>query len=99
MGFLETVTLGGLAGLVSGIFMKRVGIVAAIIAGLVFVTLQILSYYGFITINWGGVEAAVSPVLEPERLRGFWSGFVEVMTRNLPFAAAFVPGFFVGLRF
>jgi uncharacterized membrane protein (Fun14 family) len=99
MGFLETVTLGGLAGLVTGIFMKRVGIVAAIIAGLIFVTLQLLSYLGFITINWSGVEAAVGPVLESERLRGFWADFARVMTRNLPFAAAFVPGFFIGLRF
>lgn len=99
MGFLETVTLGGLAGLVTGIFMKRLGIVAAIFAGLIFVTLQLLAYFGFITINWGGVEAVVSPILESQRLRGFWESFLEVMTRNLPFAAAFVPGFFIGLRF
>ncbi len=96
--YLQQISFGALAGFASGYALKKVGKVVAIIVGLLFVALQLLAYYGIIEINWGIVQGHVDPLLEPEVLGGMWQRLVELLTFNITFAAAFVPGLLLGLR-
>lgn len=96
--WVQQIGFGALAGFVAGYALKKVGKVLALVLGLFFVGLQLLAWNGFVTIEWGRVQAEVEPLLETSSLNEGWRSLVTVMTYNLPFAAAFVPGFLVGLR-
>lgn len=96
--YLQQISFGALAGFASGYALKKVGKVVAIIIGLLFVALQLLAYYGIVEINWGVVQGHVDPLLEPESLSGMWQNLVQLLTYNITFAAAFVPGLLFGLR-
>lgn len=96
--YLQQISFGALAGFASGYALKKVGKVVAIIIGLLFVALQLLAYYGIVEINWGVVQGHVDPLLEPESLNSMWQNLVQLLTFNITFAAAFVPGLLFGLR-
>ncbi len=96
--YLQQISFGALAGFASGYALKKVGKVLAIIIGLLFVALQLLAYYGIVEINWGVVQGHVDPLLEPESLGDMWHNLVQLLTYNITFAAAFVPGLIFGLR-
>ena len=91
-------TFGALAGFAAGYALKKVGKVAAIVLGVFFIALQLLAYYGLVEINWLRIQESVDPLLRPESLQAWWAELVRVLTLNLPFAAAFVPGLLIGLR-
>ncbi len=96
--YLQQISFGALAGFASGYAIKKVGKLVALGLGLLFVALQILAYYRIIQVDWGVVQGHVDPLLQPESLNGFWNGLVGVLTYNITFAAAFVPGLVIGLR-
>lgn len=96
--YLQQITFGAVAGFVAGYALKKVGKVMAIVVGLLFVTIQILSYYGLITVNWGEVQGRVDPLLEPSSLDRAWRSLVGLLTYNITFAAAFVPALVLGLK-
>jgi uncharacterized membrane protein (Fun14 family) len=62
------------------------------------VVVQVLAWQGFLTVNWGEVQARVDPMLEVSSLESGWRTLVDVLTYNLAFAGAFVPGLILGLR-
>ncbi len=95
---MQQLSFGAIAGFAAGYALKKVGKIVAIALGLLFVVLQVLAYYGFVSINWVEVQSRVNPLLEGESLNSFWQGLLNVLTYNVTFAAAFVPGFIVGLR-
>ena len=90
--------VGVVAGFAVGYALKKVGKVLAVAVGLVFVVVQLLAYQGFLTVHWGEVEARIDPLLETDSLGAAWRSLVEVLTHNLVFAGAFVPGLILGLR-
>lgn len=96
--YLEQLSFGAVAGFAAGYALKKLGKLVAVTLGLIFVILQVLAYVGFVNINWGEIERQVDPLLEASSLRATWSWLLRVLTFNLTFAAAFVPGFLVGLR-
>ena len=96
--YLQQLSFGAIAGFVAGYALKKVGKVLAIALGLLFVILQILAYYGFVTINWLEVQNRVNPVLEGESANKLWQSLVNILTYNITFAAAFIPGLILGLR-
>jgi len=96
--YLQQISFGALAGFATGYALKKVGKAVAIVLGLLFVSLQLLAYYGVVDINWGVVQGHVDPLLEPEALGGMWQRLVELLTFNITFAASFVPGLVIGLR-
>lgn len=96
--YLQQISFGALAGFATGYALKKVGKVLAIVIGLLFVALQLLAFYGIIDINWGVVQGHVDPLLEPESLGSMWQRLLELLTYNITFAAAFVPGLLFGLR-
>ena len=96
--YWQQLSFGALAGFAAGYALKKLGKVAAIVLGLLFIALQVLAYYGFVTIDWLEVQNRVNPLLESESLNRLWQALVNVLTYNITFAAAFVPGLIVGLK-
>jgi uncharacterized membrane protein (Fun14 family) len=95
---LGQLTFGGLAGFAAGYALKKIGKVAAIALGIFFILLQILAFYGVVEVNWLRLQESVDPFLRPESLERLWRDLLTLLTLNLPFAAAFVPGFIFGLQ-
>jgi uncharacterized membrane protein (Fun14 family) len=96
--YLQQLSFGAVAGFAAGYALKKVGKVLAIIVGLLFVAVQVLAYYGFVQVNWLAVQDRVNPMLESENLGRLWQGLVNLLTYNVTFAAAFVPGLLFGLK-
>ena len=90
--------VGGLAGFAVGYALKKAGKVLAVLLGLLFVALQLLASQGFLTVHWHELEARVDPLLQGDSLVGLWQRLLDVLTYNLAFAGAFVPGLVLGLR-
>ncbi len=96
--FVEQLGFGALAGFAAGYALKKVGKLLAVLVGLLFVVLQVLAYYGFVSVNWTVVQSQVDPLLSADSLGGAWRAALGVLTYNLAFAAAFVPAFVWGLK-
>ncbi|MEJ2668462.1 MAG: FUN14 domain-containing protein [Deinococcales bacterium] len=96
--FVEQLGFGAVAGFAAGFALKKVGKVVAIVVGLIFVVVQVLAYYGFVSINWAAVQHSVDPLLTPNALGSAWRSVLAVLTYNVAFAAAFVPSFVWGLK-
>lgn len=96
--FVEQLGFGAVAGFAAGFALKKVGKFVALALGLLFVIVQVLAYYGFVSINWGVVQTRVDPMLTPGALSGAWKTVLAVLTYNVAFAAAFVPSFVWGLK-
>lgn len=90
--------VGLVAGFAAGYALKKVGKLLAVAIGLLFVVVQVLAWQGFLTVNWGEVEARVDPLLEVDSLESGWRALVDALTYNLAFAGAFVPGLVLGIR-
>jgi uncharacterized membrane protein (Fun14 family) len=96
--YIQQLGFGGIAGFMVGYALKKVGKVVAIVLGILFVILQILAYYGFVSINWIQVQESVNPLLETDSLNALWQSLVNILTYNFVAAAAFIPGLILGLR-
>lgn len=96
--FVEQLGFGAVAGFAAGFALKKVGKLVAIAVGLLFVIVQVLAYYGYVSINWGAVQSSVDPMLTPTALGAAWKTVLSVLTYNIAFAAAFVPSFVWGLK-
>lgn len=95
---IPQIGLGGVLGYAAGYATQKVLKIAFFIAGIVYIALQILAYYGFVDVHWYAIQKAADPLLqEPALTRGFDS-FMTVLKTNLPFAGGFGGGFLLGLR-
>lgn len=96
-GMLPDLSVGALLGFATGVALRHIGRVALIALGALFITLQLLSYFGLITVNWWQVQALTEPWLrQGSEQGGAW--LARVLTANLPFAGAFTAGLLLGLR-
>lgn len=98
MPWLEQIGFGAVAGFVAGYALKKVGKVAAVVIGLLFIAIQLLAWTGFLSVNWGVVQERVDPLLRADTLGQAWRGLLTVLTHNIPFAAAFVPALLIGVK-
>lgn len=98
MPFVEQIGFGALAGFVAGYALKKVGKLLALAVGLLFVLVQLLAYFGYVTVEWGRVQTDVEPLLGADSLGAAWRALLAALTYNVPFAAAFVPAFVVGVK-
>ncbi|MGL4610581.1 MAG: FUN14 domain-containing protein [Trueperaceae bacterium] len=96
--YIQQLGFGGIAGFVVGYALKKVGKIVAIALGVLFVILQILAYYGFVSINWIEVQDKVDPLLETNSLNAMWQGLLNILTHNFVAGLAFVPGLILGLK-
>lgn len=96
--YLEQIGFGVVAGFIAGYALKKLGKIVAIVLGVFFIGLQVLAWNGYVTVEWQRMQEEVEPMLRSSSLNEGWRALVSVMTYNLPFAAAFVPGFVFGLK-
>lgn len=94
----EQIAFGAVAGFVAGYALKKVGKFVALALGLLFIVVQLLAWSGFLSINWVVVQDSVDPLLRADSLERFWQGLLAILTHNIPFAAAFVPAFIIGIK-
>lgn len=96
--WVERLGFGVVAGFVAGYALKKVGKLLALVLGLLFLAVQLLAWAGFVSVNWDVVQQQVDPLLTGGALGGTWERVLAFVTYNIPFAAAFVPAFVLGLR-
>ena len=94
---LPALSLGALLGFAAGYAVKVMGKVVLLIVGVLFVTLQLLSYFELVSINWLRLEALSGPWLQNSG-QSAWRWASGVLTHDLPFGGAFVAGLLLGLR-
>jgi uncharacterized membrane protein (Fun14 family) len=85
---------GGIAGWAVGFTLKKFAKLAALVVGTVFMAIQYLAYKRYITIDWERIRESVPD----EAIEQSYSELMSVLTFNLPFAGAFVVGFWLGFR-
>jgi uncharacterized membrane protein (Fun14 family) len=90
--YLGQLTFGALAGFAVGYTLKKVGKLMALVLGVLFICIQLLAHYGFVSVDWLRIQETVDPLLGADSLGEAWGGLVHLLTANVPFAAAFVPG-------
>lgn len=95
---LQQLSFGAVAGFLAGYALKKVGKVMALVVGLLFVSVQVLAYYGFVTVHWQEVQDTFDPLLEASSLNRAWQGLLGLLTYNVTFVAAFVPSLVLGLK-
>lgn len=97
--YLGQISFGALAGFATGFALKKIGRVALVIFGLLFISIQALAYLGVVRVDWLRIQHFADPLLSKNSLQGFMNGLIGILTNNVPFAGAFIPGFLLGLRF
>lgn len=85
---------GDIAGWAVGFTCKKIAKVVAIIFGISFLVIQLLSYKKFITIDWEKVQSSVDGV----KAENFVNSLMGLLVYNLPFVGAFLTGFWLGFR-
>jgi uncharacterized membrane protein (Fun14 family) len=96
--YLGQITFGGVAGFATGLATKKIGRIALVFAGLIFIALQILAYAKIIAIDWIRLEGFVAPTFKQSTMLSILNLMWHILTNNLPFGAAFIPGFLLGLK-
>lgn len=110
-GFLgplaQNFTFGTLSGVCTGYAFKRLGREAAYILGLGFISLQVLAYNGYVTVNWNKVEGDFNNSLDinkdgkvdSEDLQLWANKMYNVVKYHGPTGAGFGTGVYLGLRY
>ncbi|CAO3609404.1 unnamed protein product [Cunninghamella echinulata] len=101
------VSFGVILGFCTGYLIKKVGKLFAMIIGVGFISLQYLSFNGFITIHWDRMEGNYQKQLGAEKdgrvtrkhVTNKWNAFVGFLTYNLQFKSTFLVGLYGGLRY
>ena len=89
-----TLGSGGIAGWAVGFTLKKMAKLAALAVGVSFMAIQYLAYNRFITIDWDRIRQSVPN----ESIERSYAELMSVLTYNLPFAGAFLVGFWLGFR-
>jgi uncharacterized membrane protein (Fun14 family) len=97
--YLGQISFGGLAGFATGYALKKIGRMALVIFGLLFIVIQLLAYLGVVRVDWLRIQQYADPLLSQNSIQSFFNGLTKILTNNVPFAGAFIPGFLLGLRF
>ncbi|GAB4270470.1 MAG: FUN14 domain-containing protein [Candidatus Rifleibacteriota bacterium] len=91
---IVTLGSGGIAGWAVGFTLKKFAKLAALIVGVAFITIQYLAFNRYITIDWERIRQSVPD----ETIEQSWTSLMSMLTYNLPFAGAFLVGFWMGFR-
>lgn len=87
--------MGGVGGFLVGYTMKKIAKLIALVLGIGFLGLQYLAYEGFITIDYSALQTWASNLIgETSGMQTWVTDFIV----HIPFGAAFVGGFYIGLK-
>ncbi len=87
---------GFFIGFAVGYAFKKLIKLLVVLAGLSFILLLAMEYYGIVSINYDKLLEAVENLLGG--ISGETQGIYAHIVAHLPFAAAFVPGFALGVK-
>eukprot|EP00164_Ancoracysta_twista_P000766 GFYU01001007.1.p1 GENE.GFYU01001007.1~~GFYU01001007.1.p1 ORF type:complete len:245 (-),score=48.60 GFYU01001007.1:192-926(-) len=98
---------GTVCGLLTGVVLKEIGRRAAFALGIGFLTLQGLSYMGYIDVKWSKVEKDLKDVVDKDgdgnidasELKDAFNRFCDAMKANLPSSAGFSTGLMLGVKY
>lgn len=95
--YLPELSVGAVLGFAAGYAIKKIGKAALLVVGVLFIVIQLLVYFGMLSVNWTHLQQVAEPWLRTggEQLG---SGVLRVLQTNLPFGGAFVAGLLIGLR-
>lgn len=105
-GIPTQLSYGFISGYCSGYALKKVGRTAAVVFGLGFMSLQTLSYYGYVKVDHGQIRKDVESLLDlnqdgtVDRSDGelAYDKLMSVLQFNLPGGSGFAAGFVGGIR-
>jgi uncharacterized membrane protein (Fun14 family) len=92
---LTQLGVGGIAGLCVGYALMKIGRLVALVLGIAFLGLQALAYKGIININYTALQDWANGVIGQI---GIAEGVLTTLISNLPFAASFLVGFYLGVK-
>ncbi len=95
---LAQLGFGGVAGVVSGYTLKKIGKLFALVVGFLFISIQLLAYAGYLEVHWTRIQQDVEPLFRGPTLKALWQRLLEVLTYNFPFAAGFAGGMLLGFK-
>ena len=99
-------TLLGIALILLGVLKYSEYAIGFSVAGVGFIGVQAASYYGYIEVDWLGVQKGVTDMIDingdgkidKEDLHLWWHGFKDFITHALPSSSGFTAGFIMGMR-
>ena len=93
LGELGVVTFSGVTGYSAGFATKKVFKIMLIIAGLLFITLQLLANYEMLLVNWPKVKSVAEALVHTDV-----SSLKSMLTAHLPETGGFIGGFVLGFK-
>ncbi|KAG0243997.1 hypothetical protein BGX31_010033 [Mortierella sp. GBA43] len=103
----QELSLGSAMGFCSGYLFKQLGKMFILVAGLGYVSLQLLANAGYIKVDWLLIEKRVNENLDLDgdgkvTIKDAKYGFdwvIDILTRNVQFKSTFAAGFYLGFRY
>ncbi|KAF9196563.1 hypothetical protein BGZ49_002758 [Haplosporangium sp. Z 27] len=103
----KELSFGTTMGLCSGYLCKKLGKMFVLVAGLGFVSLQLLANSGYINVNWGLIETKFTEKLDLDHdgkvtvkdAKFGLNWIIGLLTKNFQFKSTFAGGFFIGFRY
>ncbi len=95
---LPMLGFGGAAGCIVGYTAKKMTKLTALLLGALFITVQVLAYFGFVTVNWNLVRETAEAAWRTPDGATLADRAWTVITANLPFAGGFATGFALGFK-
>ncbi|KAF9343059.1 FUN14 domain-containing protein 1 [Mortierella sp. AD094] len=103
----QDLSFGTAMGLCSGYLCKKLGKMFVLVAGLGFISLQLLANAGYINVNWGLIESKFTEKFDLDKdgkvtakdAKFGLNQIIELLTRNFQFKSTFAGGFYIGFRY
>ncbi|KAF9088546.1 hypothetical protein BGX27_002678 [Mortierella sp. AM989] len=100
-------SFGTTMGLCSGFLCKKLGKMFVLVAGLGFISLQLLANSGYIQVNWGLIESKFTEKFDLDKdgkvttkdAKYGINWIINLLTRNFQFKSTFTGGFYLGFRY
>jgi uncharacterized membrane protein (Fun14 family) len=89
---------GGVAGAIVGYTAKKLTKLMALALGLLFITIQVLVYLEFVSVNWNTVQDTAGSVWKDAQGVTLADRAWDVISANLPFGGGFIAGFALGFK-
>ncbi|KAF9288566.1 hypothetical protein BGZ68_010944 [Mortierella alpina] len=103
----KELSFGTAMGVCSGFLFKKLGKMFLLVAGLGFVSLQMLANAGYIQVNWILIESRFKEKFDLDQdgkvtvkdARFGLNWIIDLLTRNFQFKSTFAGGFYLGFRY
>lgn len=99
LGFFAGILgFGGVLGFLSGYATIKLVKMTAFFLGAVFLLIQALVFSDIISVNWQFLNEICGPLFSEQGVHRWTAFLYRILTVNLPFAGAFITGFWLGVK-